>query len=156
MVASGFSPLLHAVHDPQRIPTAQPSSRPSPRNQRVNNPNTSAGKVCRIHNPPSDCRSSAYCTGRKIVNASAPILTTSEAILATAASPAWLIPGSKKDFQTLRVNRLAAPMLITAAGTSAPIAIAENAKPENHDGNSALNSIATQSLGEATLTLAAQ
>jgi hypothetical protein len=46
-------------------------------------------------------------------------------------------------------------MLITAAGTSAPIAIAENAKPENHDGNSALNSIGTTSLFDATLIWAA-
>ena len=46
-------------------------------------------------------------------------------------------------------------MLITAAGTSAPIAIAANAKPANQDGNSTLNSIGTTSLGEATLMLAA-
>src|ERR1700737_3677879 len=155
MVASGFSPLLHAVHDPQRMPTAQPSRRPSARNHRVNRPKTSAGNVCRIHKPPSNCRSSAYCVGRKIVNASAPSLTTRDAILATVASPAWVIWGRTYDFQTLRVNRLAAPMLITAAGTSAPIAIAENAKPENHDGNSALNSIGTTSLFDVTLMLAA-
>src|SRR3954453_5839426 len=155
MVASGFKPLLHAVHDPQRIPAAQPSSRPSARNQRVNSPNTNAGKVCRIHKPPSSCRSSAYCVGRSRMKASAPTLTTSEAILATAASPAWLMSGLTYDFQTLRVNRLAAPMLITAAGTSAPIAIAENAKPANHDGNSALNSIGTTSLGVSTLICAA-
>jgi hypothetical protein len=94
MLASGFRPLLHAVHDPQRIPAAQPSSRPSARNQRVNNPNTSAGKVCRIHKPPSSCRSSAYCTGRNSMKISAPSLTTSDAIFATVASPAWLMPGS--------------------------------------------------------------
>ena len=46
-------------------------------------------------------------------------------------------------------------MLMTAAGTSAPIAIAENAKPANHAGNSALNSIGTTSLGDVTLMLAA-
>ena len=46
-------------------------------------------------------------------------------------------------------------MLITAAGTSAPIAIAENEKPANHDGNSTLNSIGTTSLFEVTLMLAA-
>src|SRR6202011_245668 len=155
MVASGFSPLLHAVHDPQRIPAAQPSRRPSARNQRVNNPNTSAGKVCRIHKPPSNCRSSAYCVGRNRMKASAPTFTTSEVILATAASPAWVISGVIYDFQTLRVNRFAAPMLITAAGTSAPIAIAAKAKPANQDGNSALNSNGTTSLGVATLMLAA-
>jgi integration host factor subunit alpha len=37
---------------------------------------------------------SAILKQRLIINASAPILTTSEAILATPASPAWLIPGS--------------------------------------------------------------
>ena len=46
-------------------------------------------------------------------------------------------------------------MLITAAGTSAPIAIAENAKPANQDGNSTLNSIGTTSLFDVTLMLAA-
>src|SRR6202046_3900655 len=155
MFASGFSQLLHAVHDPHAIPAAQPSSRPSARNQRVNNPNTSAGKVCRIQRPPSNCRSSAYCVGRKIVNASAPSLTTREAILATDASPAWLVSRSTYDFQILRVNRLAAPILITAAGTSAPIAIAENAKPANQDGNNTLNRTGTTSLGDVTLMLAA-
>src|ERR1700734_2886343 len=155
MVASGFSPLPHAVHEPHAIPTAQPSSRPSARNHRVNNPNTSAGKVCRIHRPPSNCRSSAYCVGRKIVNASGPSFTTREAFLATDASPAWLMPGSTDDFEILRVNRLAAPILITAAGTSAPIAIAENAKPANQDGNSALNRAGTTSLFDATLMCAA-
>ena len=46
-------------------------------------------------------------------------------------------------------------MLITAAGTNAPIAIAENAKPANQDGNSALNSTGTTSLFDATLMWAA-
>ena len=55
----------------------------------------------------------------------------------------------------MRVNRLAAPMLITAAGTSAPIAIAENAKPANQDGNSVLNNMGTTSFGVATLMWAA-
>src|SRR5580692_5688136 len=154
-VASGFNPLLHAVQVPHRIPAAQPSRRPSARNQRVNKPNTSAGKVCKIQRPPSNCRSSAYCVGRKIVNASAPSLTTREAILATDASPAWLMSRLTYDFQILRVNRLAAPMLTTAAGTSAPIAIAENAKPANQDGNNVLNNIGTTSLFEATLMCAA-
>ena len=34
----------------------------------------------------------------------------------------------------LRVNRFAAAIDMTAAGTSAPIAIAANANPSNHDG----------------------
>src|SRR6266403_608405 len=118
MLASGFNPLLHAVHDPQRIPTVQPSSRPSARNQRVNKPNTSAGNVCNIHRPPSNCRSSAYCVGRNRIKASA-------------------------------------PTFMTAAGTKAPIAIAENANPANQDGNSALNSAGTTSFGDDTLIWAA-
>src|SRR5438270_6025917 len=39
----------------------------------------------------------------------------------------------------LRVNRFAAAMDIIDAGTSAPIAIAANAKPTNHDGNISRN-----------------
>ena len=39
-------------------------------------------------------------------------------------------------FQTLRVNVLAAPIDITAAGTSAPSAIAEKQKPANQSGES--------------------
>ena len=46
-------------------------------------------------------------------------------------------------------------MLITAAGTSAPIAIAENEKPANHDGNSVLNSTGTTSFGVDTVMRAA-
>ena len=44
------------------------------------------------------------------------------------------------------MNRLAAPIDITAAGTSAPMAIAAKAKPANQPGNSALNSAGTTSL----------
>jgi hypothetical protein len=44
---------------------------------------------------------------------------------------------------------------LTAAGTSAPIAIAESAKPANQDGNRTLNSIGTTSLLDVTLMLAA-
>src|ERR671932_1109268 len=39
----------------------------------------------------------------------------------------------------LRVNRLAAAMDMMDAGTSAPMAIAANAKPTNHDGNTCRN-----------------
>jgi hypothetical protein len=46
-------------------------------------------------------------------------------------------------------------MLITAAGTSAPIAIAANAKPANHDGNNTLNRTGTTSFGDDTVILAA-
>ena len=55
----------------------------------------------------------------------------------------------------MRVNRFAAPMLMTAAGTSAPIAIAAKAKPANHSGNSVLNSIGTASFGDDSFRCAA-
>ena len=55
---------------------------------------TTAGKVCRIHKPPSSCRSSANWVGRKRMNAKAPTLTTSDTILATDASPAGVTAGS--------------------------------------------------------------
>ena len=59
-LASGFRPLLHRPRPPADA-GRQPSSRPSARNQRVNNPNTSAGKVCKKSTGrQSNCRSSAY------------------------------------------------------------------------------------------------
>jgi hypothetical protein len=48
--------------------------------------------------------------------------------------------------EKLRVKRLAAPMLMTAAGASAPMAIAAYAKPANPLGKSALKSAGTTSL----------
>jgi len=55
----------------------------------------------------------------------------------------------------LRVNRLAAAIDITAAGTSAPIAIAANAKPVNQDGNCAMKRSGTAKLGSEGLMPAA-
>jgi len=55
----------------------------------------------------------------------------------------------------LRVHRLAAAIDMIAAGTSAPIAIAANAKPVNHDGNTAFKRAGTASVGECTRTCAA-
>lgn len=75
--------------------------------------------------------------------------------MATFASPAGVTFGSTHTFQKLRVNRLAAPMLMTAAGTSAPIAIAAKAKPANQLGNSILNSSGTTSLLLASFNPAA-
>jgi hypothetical protein len=47
----------------------------------------------------------------------------------------------------LRVNRLAAAIDMTAAGTSAPMAIAANATPTNHDGKKCRNRSGTAKLG---------
>jgi hypothetical protein len=49
----------------------------------------------------------------------------------------------------LRVKRLAAPIDITAAGTSAPMAMAAKATPSNHDGKYFRKRSGTASLGEA-------
>jgi hypothetical protein len=66
--------------------------------------------------------------------ANAPILTTSEVSLATRASSSWVASRWRYSFHTLRVNRLADAIDMTAAGTSAPMAIAPKATPTNHDG----------------------
>jgi len=59
------------------------------------------------------------------------------------------------SFQTLRVNRLAAAMDITAAGTSAPMAIAAKATPRNQEGNMSTNSAGTAWFGSVTFSPAA-
>ncbi len=82
-------------------------------------------------------------------------MTASEASLATFSSCAGVTLAFTYGFQKLRVNRLAAPMDITAAGTRAPMATAENAKPANQEGNRALNSAGTTSLLLLTASLAA-
>ena len=51
----------------------------------------------------------------------------------------------------LRVNVLAAPIDITAAGTSAPSAIAAKQKPANQSGNAHSTSCGTASVGDADL-----
>jgi len=55
----------------------------------------------------------------------------------------------------LRVKRLAAAIDITAAGTSAPIAIAANATPVNHDGKKCRKRSGTASFGLAGCSPAA-
>src|SRR5919199_1669480 len=67
-------------------------------------------------------------------NSSAPTFTNSDATLATADSCSGVESGRTYSVQMLRVNRLAAAIDITAAGTSAPMAIAANAKPSNQLG----------------------
>src|SRR5471032_1178732 len=137
------------------MPTAQPVNSERAPNQPKNRPKTTAGKVCKIHMPPNSCKSSANLVGKNRMNASAPTLTTSDTSLATLASPAGDTAGFTYGFQKLRVNRLAAPIDITAARTSAPMAMAANAKPLNQAGNSALNSAGTTSLLVLTVILAA-
>src|SRR5471030_701995 len=130
------------------MPTAQPVNSERAPNQPKNRPKTTAGKVCKIHMPPNSCKSSANLVGKNR-------MTTSATSLATLASPAGDTAGFTYGFQKLRVNRLAAPIDITAAGTSAPMAMAANAKPLNQAGNSALNSAGTTSLLVLTVILAA-
>src|SRR5450830_430035 len=145
-VCTGLMPSAYASQLPPMMPTAQPLSSALAPNQPKNRPNTKAGKVCRIQTPPSNCRSSANLVGKNRMKITAPNLTTSETTLATLASPTGVTFGLTYGFQKLRVNRLAAPIDITAAGTSAPMAIAANAKPANQLGNTALNKAGTTSL----------
>src|SRR5688500_15980736 len=97
----------------------------------------------------------AYWVGASTTKASAPTLTTSETILATCDSSASEQSGRKNSFHTLRVKRLAAAIDITAAGTSAPIAIAAKATPRNQDGNMSANSAGTAVLGSVMVSPAA-
>src|SRR5450830_1884297 len=139
-VCTGLIPSAYASQLPPMIPTAQPLNSALAPNQPTNRPNTTAGKVCRIHTPPSNCRSSANLVGKNRMNTSAPNLSTSNTILATSASPSRDTYGFTYCFQRLRVNRLAAPLDNSAAGNRAPRAIEANAKPLYQLGNIALNS----------------
>ena len=82
-------------------------------------------------------------------------MTTSDTSLAIADSAAGVSNGSTNGFQTLRVKVFAAPIDMTAAGTSAPIAIAAKQKPANQAGKIFSISCGTASCGLATLTPAA-
>ncbi len=137
------------------MPTAQPTSSAPARIRAVKSPSMIAGKVCKIQTPPSSCRSIAYWVGRNRMKTSAPDLTTSDTSLAVCASAAGAIAGSTKVRQTLRVNRLAAPIDMIAAGTRAPIAIAAKLKPTNQSGKILMNRAGTTSVGEGTETPAA-
>src|SRR6185437_13618503 len=152
---TGLSPCEIASPEPIRMPTSQPRNRPGVFRRRVYSENTIAGKICRIHTPPSNCRSIAYCVGRNMMNSSAPNFTTSETIFAVEASPAGEIFGDTSGRHRLRVNRFAAPIDMIAAGTSALIAIAAAAKPTNHAGNSVPNNAGTTSEADLTFTSAA-
>ena len=137
------------------MPTAQPAISAQAENQRVNRPRITAGKICTIHTPPSSCRSIANFVGMARMTTSAPTLTTRLISLASCASCAGAMFGSTNGFQTLRVKVLAAPIPITAAGTSAPMAMPAKAKPANHPGNIASKSRGTAACGSLTAMPAA-
>ncbi len=73
--------------------------------------------------------------GSARTNTRAPTLTRSETTLLTVASSRRLIAGWTYSRQMLRLKRFAAAIDITAAGTSAPTAMAANATPVNQLGN---------------------
>ncbi len=54
------------------------------------------GSTWIIHRPPSNWNCSAYGTGTKMMNTSAPTFTTREAILATLNSWAFVACGARK------------------------------------------------------------
>src|SRR5919112_3490304 len=132
---------------PNVMPTAQPAISAQRWNHREYRPTITAGSVWMIHTPPSSWKSIAYLTGARMMISSAPTLTTSEVSLATRASSSSVAAVWTYSFHTLRVNRLAAAIDITAAGTSAPIAIAPKATPTNHDGNTLRKRSGTAKLG---------
>src|SRR5690242_21345510 len=120
------------------MPASQPASSADARSQRVYKPQITAGKICSIQIPPRSCRSIANLVGRYSTASSAPNFTSNEMFLAIRDSCAfdnWLLTYGR---QMLRVNRLAAPIDMIAAGTSAPSAIAAKQKPANQGGKLAL------------------
>src|ERR1700729_3518678 len=140
---------------PTPIPANHPINNAGSLSQRVYSENTTAGNVCKIHTPPSNCRSIANCVGRKMMNTSAPSFTASDTTFALVASCDGVMLGWTSGFHKLRVKRLAEPIDMMAAGTSALIAIAAAAKPTNHDGNNLRNSTGTTSVADVTFTPAA-
>ena len=83
------------------------------------------------------------------------VLLALERSFAFEASWLGVMFGFTSGRQRLRVNRLAAPIDMIAAGTSALIAMAAAANPTNHDGKILLNSAGTTSLAACTWTPAA-
>ena len=97
--------------------------------------------------PPSSCRLMENVLGSSIANSSAPTLTISETHCETLVSSLGLASGLKNSLKMLRVNRLAAAMAMIAAGTSAPMTMAEKAIPVNQLGNRCWNRYGTASWG---------
>src|SRR5207249_698885 len=92
---------------------------------------------------PSNWKLITCAVGIATMKISAPNLTTNEVILATLASCLSLLWGLIYSLKMLRVNRLAAAIDITAAGTNAPMAIAAKAKPANQSGKEVLIKMGT-------------
>src|SRR6185437_1134709 len=93
--------------------------------------------------------------GRYSTASSAPNFTSSEMFLAIRDSCAFVILSLTYARQMLRVKRLAAPMDMIAAGTSAPKAMAAKQNPANHGGKLALISAGTAIEPSLTSTCAA-
>jgi hypothetical protein len=125
----------HASAVPASIPTAQPTSRAQLFNLRVKRPNSIAGKHWIIHTPPSSWKSMAYCVGTSRMTINAPSFTRRETTFASDASLVPVRSTFTNGFQMFRVKVFAAPMDMTAAGTSAPIAMAAKQNPTNQSGN---------------------
>ena len=83
--------------------------------------------------------------GSVIANSSAPTLTISETHCETLVWSLGLASGLKNSLKMFRVNRLAAAMAMIAAGTSAPMTMAEKAIPVNQLGNRCWNRYGTAS-----------
>ena len=106
--------------------------------------------------PPSSCRLIENVLGSVIANSSAPTLTSSETHCETCVWSLGGASGLKNSLKILRVNRLAAAMAMIAAGTRAPMTIAEKAIPVNQLGNMFWNRYGTASCAlPAFLTSAA-
>src|SRR5262245_21166672 len=73
----------------------------------------------------------------------APAFTINDTSFAACDSARSLMLGLTYCRQILRVKRFAAAIDMIDAGTNAPIAIAANANPTNHDGNICRNSPGT-------------
>jgi hypothetical protein len=141
---------------PKIIPPSQPASSAYRSNQRVNRPDTRAGKVCRIQMPPRSCRLIENVLGSSMANSSAPSLMTSETHCETLVCSLGLASGLKNSRNMFRVNRLAAAMDMIAAGTRAPMMMAAKAIPVNQLGYMCWNRNGTEScaLPPAFLTFA--
>ncbi len=77
------------------------------------------------------------------MNTTAPTFTSSDTSFATLVSCSGVMFVFTNSRCTLRVYRLAAAIDMIAAGTSAPMPIAANATPTNHDGKKCRNSAGT-------------
>src|ERR1700677_740266 len=126
---------LYAAMVPKIIPANQPASSAQRWNQRVYRPPIIITAICDIHTPPSSCRLMANVCGSSTAKNSAPSFTVRDDHWATLVSSLGLASGLKNSLKMLRVNRFAAAIAMIAAGTRAPMMIAEKAMPANQLGN---------------------